>query len=191
MDFEAISFDKYKNMDDVEKQAYIKGVADAFRYKIMELMPIDGSEIFKFGGMQPPELVDLGLKSGTLWAATNIGASTPYEPGLYFAWGDINGYDKDDNHLFSQNNYIWYDSNNGYYIKYSKKDGISSLLTEDDAAVVNFGDGWHIPTVIEFDELIGNTKANYNLNTNSIIFHNDKGEISFFMERSECIGLIN
>lgn len=36
--------------------------------------------------------VDLGLPSGTLWATCNIGASKPSESGLYFQWGDTEGY---------------------------------------------------------------------------------------------------
>ena len=37
--------------------------------------------------------VDLGLPSGTLWATCNVGASKPSDYGLYFQWGDTNGYD--------------------------------------------------------------------------------------------------
>ncbi|MBQ1654436.1 MAG: fibronectin type III domain-containing protein, partial [Bacteroidales bacterium] len=33
--------------------------------------------------------VDLGMPSGTKWANINIGASTPYDYGDYFAWGEI------------------------------------------------------------------------------------------------------
>ena len=40
------------------------------------------------------EYVDLGLPSGTLWATSNVGASKPYDYGLYFQWGDNKGYDK-------------------------------------------------------------------------------------------------
>ena len=38
------------------------------------------------------EYGDLGLPSGTLWATSNIGAHSPEEYGLYFAWGEIQGY---------------------------------------------------------------------------------------------------
>lgn len=34
------------------------------------------------------EFVDLGLKSGTLWATTNFGASKPEESGIFFSWGE-------------------------------------------------------------------------------------------------------
>ena len=42
------------------------------------------------------EFVDLGLPSGTKWATTNVGATKPEEFGLYFAWGETEGYTADD-----------------------------------------------------------------------------------------------
>lgn len=36
------------------------------------------------------EYIDLGLPSGTLWATYNVGATTPYEGGFLFAWGEVN-----------------------------------------------------------------------------------------------------
>lgn len=38
------------------------------------------------------DYIDLGLPSGTLWATMNIGASSPEDYGLYFAWGETEGY---------------------------------------------------------------------------------------------------
>ena len=38
------------------------------------------------------EYVDLGLPSGLKWATCNVGASSPEEYGLYFAWGETTGY---------------------------------------------------------------------------------------------------
>lgn len=35
------------------------------------------------------DYVDLGLPSGTLWATYNVGATSPYEKGDYFAWGEV------------------------------------------------------------------------------------------------------
>lgn len=39
-----------------------------------------------------PEPVDLGLPSGMKWAPFNIGAASPENHGLYFQWGDTEGY---------------------------------------------------------------------------------------------------
>lgn len=36
--------------------------------------------------------IDLGLPSSLLWVDRNIGASSPEESGLYFHWGDTQGY---------------------------------------------------------------------------------------------------
>ena len=36
--------------------------------------------------------VDLGLPSGTKWAKMNVGASSETDAGLYFAWGETQGY---------------------------------------------------------------------------------------------------
>ena len=38
------------------------------------------------------DYVDLELPSGTIWATCNVGATKPSEPGLYFQWGDTQGY---------------------------------------------------------------------------------------------------
>ena len=41
------------------------------------------------------EFVDLGLPSGTLWATCNVGATSPEQAGLYFAWGETVGFSAD------------------------------------------------------------------------------------------------
>lgn len=38
------------------------------------------------------EFVDLGLPSGTKWATCNVGATKPEDYGLFFAWGETQGY---------------------------------------------------------------------------------------------------
>ena len=42
------------------------------------------------------QLIDLGLPSGTLWAACNVGATSPEQAGLYFACGEISGFAADE-----------------------------------------------------------------------------------------------
>ena len=46
----------------------------------------------------PPEgvvAVDLALPGGTKWANMNVGAEKPEDFGLYFAWGETDGYEYD------------------------------------------------------------------------------------------------
>ena len=100
------------------------------------------------------EYVDLGLPSGTLWATRNVGATYPDDYGDYFAWGETE----------PKNNYDWnsYKWCNGSYttltkyclnINYGVHDGLTELKLEDDAAYVNWGSSWRMPTHEQQQEL--------------------------------------
>ncbi len=94
-----------------------------------------------------PGVVDLGLTSGLLWAACNIGASTPEEYGLYFAWGET----------APKENYYWDTYKFGVesnFTKYNYNDGLTELELEDDAAYVILGKDWRMPTHAEELELV-------------------------------------
>lgn len=107
----------------------------------------------------PREYVDLGLPSGTKWATCNVGANHPKEYGNYFAWGETTGY-FEGKRDFSENAYKWYDGR--HYTKYIfyessvKNDYISDLQPSDDAASVNWGGKWKMPTRQQWDELYKN-----------------------------------
>ena len=97
------------------------------------------------------EYVDLGLPSGTLWATCNVGANQPYEKGNYYAWGETSTkitYSMD-NYKFCQGSRI---------TKYTKSDRLNILKASDDAASVNWGGAWHMPTKENFEELWRNCK---------------------------------
>ncbi len=95
-----------------------------------------------------PEYVDLGLPSGTLWATFNVGAASPEQAGDYLAWGETKPQENND---YSKWNYKWY---NGKMIKYNYADGKTVLEAEDDAATVNWGGDWRMPTRAEVRELL-------------------------------------
>lgn len=105
------------------------------------------------------EYVDLGLPSGTLWATCNVGATKPEEYGLYFAWGETEGYsDAESRKKFSWSDYKF--SINGTKAnlsKYNSTDGLTTLELTDDAAHVIMGGNWRMPTETEYNELISNT----------------------------------
>lgn len=76
---------------------------------------------------------------------------------LYFAWGETIGYTKEqiDNgeRIFEHEHYKFGpDENNP--TKYNKTDGLTTLELEDDAAHVNMGGDWYMPTKEQFEELI-------------------------------------
>ena len=101
------------------------------------------------------EAVDLGLS--VKWASMNIGAESPEDYGFYFAWGEI-----EPKCIFSEYTYKWCQTSVNHLTKYNYSsiygttDGKTVLETEDDAAYVNWGENWRIPTRGEADELTKN-----------------------------------
>lgn len=105
------------------------------------------------------EAVDLGLS--VKWATCNVGANSPEEYGLYFAWGETVGYGKDtsDGRLFNWSTYKWCKGSNTAMTKYCTDsqygtvDNTTTLDLTDDAAHANWGGTWRMPTKEEQDEL--------------------------------------
>ena len=108
------------------------------------------------------EYVDLALPSGTMWATCNVGADKPEDCGSLFQFGHVDGYKYGDkNHKFNTNAKILKDWAANKYIplttsgKVYKKNDILDL--EDDAARVNMGGKWKMPTEEQLNELLDNT----------------------------------
>lgn len=91
--------------------------------------------------------IDLGLPSGNVWALNNVGASTPYQAGLYFSWGNTTGHAS--GYDFSNSNYS---SSAGGKLTASFDSGDPTY----DAAAAIMGGDWRMPTKTEFEELINN-----------------------------------
>ena len=94
------------------------------------------------------EWVDLGLPSGLKWATCNVGAYTPEAYGNYYAWGET-----ESKYYYSGNSYK-FDTGGETFTKYNGTDGKTTLDPEDDAAAVNWGGKWRMPTNDEWGELI-------------------------------------
>ena len=110
------------------------------------------------------EYVDLGLPSQLKWAKCNIGATNEEEAGLYFQWGDTQGYtaeqvgDGEGLKAFSWDDYKFLiDGSSRNFSKYNASDSKMVLDPEDDAAYVNMGGNWRMPTFEECKELCLNT----------------------------------
>ena len=104
--------------------------------------------------------VDLGLS--VLWADCNLGAENPWERGARIAWGETTEktYYSFYNYKHAQaffNSRKWkfskYTVNVDVTDNYSYNDGKMRLDTEDDAAHVNWGGDWRMPTKEECIEL--------------------------------------
>ena len=96
--------------------------------------------------------VDLGLS--VKWATCNIGASSPEEYGDYFAWGETAPKD-----VYVWSTYKWCNGSQNTLTKYCTNkeygavDNKITLELEDDAAHVNWGGEWRMPTKEELEEL--------------------------------------
>ena len=105
--------------------------------------------------------VDLGLPSGKLWAKCNLGANSEEESGLYYQWGDTQGYTKEqigNPKQFNWANYKWsVDGSDSNFSKYNSSDSKTVLDLEDDAVYAALGGNWKMPTVDDWRELSNNT----------------------------------
>ncbi len=132
------------------------------------------------------EYVDLGLS--VKWATCNVGASKPEDYGDYFAWGETepyyqSGYAQEDpqSHWksgkssgYGWSSYKYCKGSSSTMTKYCDKssygyngftDGKTVLDLEDDAARVNWGGSWRMPTQKEFDELCNSSNCTWTWTT--------------------------
>lgn len=87
----------------------------------------------------PEGCVDLGLKSGTLWATCNVDAEQPEQYGGYYAWGEL-----EEKSVYNSSTY-----------KYQGKDiGESICATDYDVAYVKSNGKFRMPTEQEVNELL-------------------------------------
>ena len=93
----------------------------------------------KTGKHNGHEWVDLGLS--VKWATCNVGASTPDDYGNYYAWGETS----------TKSSYTRDNS-----ISYAESWGDIGGDSNRDAATVNWGGSWRMPTKAEYQELKDN-----------------------------------
>lgn len=104
--------------------------------------------------------IDMGVS--VKWAYCNIGATSPKEAGSYFLWGETTPRRIGDwrKYKFWSNGDDYYDVTFIKYVISSNRgnvDGIRTLDLSDDAARVNMGGNWRMPTWAECQELADNT----------------------------------
>ena len=125
-----------------------------------DVLEVDSISLVKPDNSNNHEYVDLGLPSGLKWATCNVGANSPEEYGDYFAWGEVEPKTTYDwsTYKYCVDNYdnLTKYCNNSSYGKDGFTDNKTVLDPEDDAAAVNWGGAWRMPTKAEQDELRNN-----------------------------------
>ncbi len=101
----------------------------------------------------PNGAVDLGLSA--YWATCNLGAAEPEEYGDYYAWGET-----EVKSIYNWSTYKWCNGSPYSLTKYNTNarygdvDNLIYLEPEDDAASVKLGQDWHMPSLMDIQELI-------------------------------------
>ena len=168
------------------------------------VMNYDGTQFNVIGILSqtaaaPSGFVDLALPSGLLWCEHNIGATTPYEHGLYFSWGNVTGHAEGSG----------YDFSDAVYAETAGAALTGNIPTNNtyDMARHNMGSPCRLPTVGEFQELNSNCTSEWtdedgvagrrftsNINGNSIFFPasgyyngttlSDRGSVGYYWSSS-------
>ena len=127
-------------IDSIAKEAERKHIAEEKRIQSLQ------------GFHNGHEYVDLGLS--VKWAICNVGADYPEDYGNYFAWGEVTT-----KHNYDWSTYKYCYRNHQQLTKYNflsefgSVDNKRILESSDDAATINWGGNWRMPTKKEFDEL--------------------------------------
>ena len=142
------------------------------------------------------EWVEIG---GVKWATKNIGALTVTDYGQDFSWGGVSGFTADqvsgDCHskAFSWADYELGDGKNYSVTKYNSTDNKTVLESVDDAATVNVGSGWRMPTEADFYALIAATTNTWVTNYGGsgvagrlFTDKNDSSKVLFFPAAGSC-----
>ena len=125
------------------------GLAVDYNYSKIERIEV------KYDEARADTAVDLGLPSGLKWAKFNIGANAPEEHGGYFAWGETT-----EKNVYSWGWYLCQQSECGTwadpFIKNYQSAGTYTLGPAYDAAHIQWGGSWRMPTQDDFKELTEN-----------------------------------
>ena len=156
-------------------------------------------------GVTTQDYVDLQLPSGALWATCNLGADNPEDYGLYYQWGDTQGYTSNvsdgkkfdwtsckyasgtSNELSALSKYCTVDT---YWNGEGAMDNKTELDLEDDAVYQAKGAGWRIPSLTQWNELNSSsncTKAWTTLNgVNGWMFTSKRNGNKLFLPAAGC-----
>jgi hypothetical protein len=133
-------------------KAYDKGIKDGLeKQRKTNVAQTDSNDYVEIGGVK--------------WATKNVGANVITDSGLYFQWGDTQGYtiqqvgEETGQKAFTWADYKYGDGINFTFTKYNEADGKTVLDSEDDAVTAAWGGNWRMPTHEEFQALVNATTS--------------------------------
>lgn len=144
------------------------------------------------------DYVEIG---GVKWATMNVGANSITDTGLYFQWGDTQGYTANQvgegsgQKAFDWDDYKYTNDDGSTFTKYNSTDGKTVLDLSDDAVNASWGGNWRMPTTAEYQTLSEAVNAvwttNYNNSGVNGIVCTDKTDSSkvLFFPAAGCCGI--
>ena len=146
----------------------------------------------KSASLEGHKYVDLGLPSKTVWATCNVGAKKAEGYGNFYAWGETK----------PKNDYSWETYTLPYETTGFKKPVLGdreftdkqtphrltglytenmNMQPEDDAATVNWGNEWSIPTLEQWQELCDTTLCRWTQQKKGFLVTSKKNGKSIFL----------
>ena len=153
-----VTFD-FTILDQKNKIAYTRSVGPK---TVNGNLSVDLGDISDESKWKATPYEDMGIDNADgkrmYWARRNLGATSDYDPGLYFAWGQTTGYPRilgangeySFNHNFSESNFSFPELDENNYLKPAY-----------DAAYVVLGGAWRMPTSDEWRRLWDYTEHGY------------------------------
>ena len=141
-----------------------------------------------------PEMVDLGLTSGLLWAKTNLGAQSETEYGYYYQWAATTPLHVEGTTVNPAADWSLcpYTDSEGNPSKYTGSD-YSTLQTSDDVVASQFS-GYRMPTEDDFQKLINGTDNKWTsingVNGYKFTNKNDSSKYIFLPAAGACYGSV-
>ena len=191
--------------DTTAELAAFSGTSDCLKPHV-SLTKDDGQVHFFEDPYKGHAYVEIG---GVKWATMNIGATGVTDYGLYFQWGDTQGYTASQVGSSEGKKYFgWSDYKYGNgtsspgatdITKYNATDGKTVLDASDDAAQANWGGQWRMPTEADFQTLLSSATNKWVTNyqdsgVNGRLFTDktDSSKILFFPACGYCnLGIVS
>ncbi len=144
-------------------------------YNAVDMAELEKKNFTTASSINGHNWVDLGLPSGLKWATCNVGATFPEDYGNYYAWGETTTKES-------------YDESNCTTWEQEISD-ISGNATYD-AARVNWGSTWRMPTEAEMQELVNNCTWTWTTESgvNGMRVTGPNGNTIFFPAAGGCVG---
>ena len=133
---------KYRK-NDIGCVLLLPSVKQMSLYALLAVIITSCSTATKCGKITGHDYVDLGLPSGTVWAACNVGAQQPEDYGDYYAWGETKEGDRKDSAALQEH----------YRLLVEKYRKAAAFVAGDDIATSQWGKGWSTPSLDQWNEL--------------------------------------